>query len=300
MFQNIAIFVKMKGIPKDIKTSLDLENVEKANAFITRYYSKKYGSEAKAKAVFEALRADCNSEEEFQKRFRTKVLKDMYIFQLHKLLKPFLSAKNMTMLIKNLFGFKKSKRGQQLKKEMSKIDADFKHLIQPAFEEVYAKSNHNKTQTINLIKSQFKFTLASTRKELGYPDPRTFNQWLYCFFKEDHPNEGVPKHKYSSLGEKNGYLNFDEYLEIVSAFMLTYDETTFNLSNIEDLHHRFENERYIQRKVLKQLTNNNYELLSEKLEDAADLNNLELPDKFRNVPFKIVSILKKELAEYID
>jgi hypothetical protein len=86
--------------------------------------------------------------------------------------------------------------------------------------------------------------------------------------------------------------------------MLSYDEHKLDFSNIDKLHKRFTESKKTQKKVLKQLTKNNYSRLKEKLPDMewSSYNNkidtdINLKDEstYRNIPFSIVSIIKEEL-----
>lgn len=65
-------------------------------------------------------------------------------------------------------------------------------------------------------------SLAVVRKELGYPHSHTFNPWLKAFFGDKY-NDKINE-KIRSAGKLTLY----KYIEIVSAFMLNYDEKKFN------------------------------------------------------------------------
>ncbi len=286
----IKIFIKKIG----------LDDPKKAQELITRFYIKKYGSFNKANSVFIELQESCVDDDEFQKVLKEKLEKDFHVNYIQLLLKPFTKAKNITSLVEEISIVEGSILTKFSQEEAEIVLSDFENLMKPAFEETFNFSQNKKEDIIQIINTNLKLSLSSTRKELGYPDQRTFDKWLVCFFKVDNPHSDKLKHKFSYLGKKNGYLSLDQYIEIVSAFMLSYDEKSLDLYNAEELHTRFEKDRFTQKKFLKKFTKNSYALLRERIEDIAEIKGLELPENYRNIPYSIVSIIKKELNEYVD
>jgi len=286
----------MKFLIQKINERIGTYSLKKITKFIDNFYIKKYGSREKAEAVFQELKNNCKSDAEFVSIFNDKIKKDLHVDSFTLILKPFLRAKNISSLIKNLYTFKHSQQSKQLK--VDGLAYDYKNLIEPAFEEALTPSAKTKSDVIALIGKNLKLTLASTRKELGYPDPRTFNPWLNVFFG------GKYEARAKETGRSAGVISLFEYIEIVSAFMLSYDEHKLDFSNIDKLHKRFTESKKTQKKVLKQLTKNNYSRLKEKLPDMewSSYNNkidtdINLKDEstYRNIPFSIVSIIKEEL-----
>jgi hypothetical protein len=148
-----------------------------------------------------------------------------------------------------------------------------------------------------------KHTLKKTREELGYPDSRTFNPWLIAFFDDKYVTcTGKTKSGKPSYKSKNkGYINFNEYLEIVSMFLLSENEEYFDLeNNALEYRDRIKKQKVTQKKVLKELTKNDYKLLRERVEDVLGIKNINTSHEFRNIPFRIVSIIKNEIKNYND
>ncbi len=289
----------MKYILSKINKYLNVYDTDKHIQFIERFYIKKYGSLEKAELVFKDLKENSKSEEEFQIILEEKIKTDLHYKEFQLLIKPFLKAKNITSLLKNLFVFKTSDKSKIIKNNAERISDDFNNLIKPAFEETVNISEKTKMNIINDINQNVTFNIANTRKELGYPHPRTFNHWLQFFFdsKFDHK---INENKSRSSGK----LTLFEYVEIVSAFILSYDEEKLDFTKPDGLLQRFELQRQTQKQVLKKLTNNNYSLLKEKLEDLLDsetyktkFGNKPYDITKRKIPYRLVSIIKEHINE---
>jgi hypothetical protein len=245
---------------------------------IENYYIQKFGSIEAAEKYFRETNK--HPVDEFYKSLNTGFL--------IKILKSLLKSSSITSLIGNLSNLKNDNT-----LDRDEINKSFKILksIEPEVIESFGLSEKRiESNIITFLDKTLKLSLSKTRKELGYPDQRTFNTWLSYFFEE----------KFSNRGKNNGRISLSEYIEIVSAFMLRYDEKAFNFSDTEKLKNRFENERSIHKKQLKSFTDNNYAILKFKLEDIADLKNMDLPENYRKMPYNIASIFKSELKKYLE
>lgn len=287
----------MKSLFSKINQKLDVGNTAKNIEFIERFYIKKYGSRAKAELVFKQLKENSKNEEAFQLALQAKFKNDFHYNELSLLIKPFIKAKNITGLIKNLFSFKASNKSGAVKNNINKISEDFEALIKPAFEETFNISDKTKDDIINDINQNVTFNIANTRKELGYPHPRTFNYWLRYFFDSKFDNK-INENK----SKNSGKLTLFEYIEIVSAFILSYDEEKLNISKPKEILKRFELQQKTQKQVLKELTNNNFSFLKEKLEDLhfsetykTKFGNKPYDITKRKIPYSLVSIIEEHI-----
>ncbi len=282
--------LSMKNIIEFVNKNTDIITLNKSIQFIECFYIKKYGSHEKAVSFFKEFQDSCQNEEEFQDKFWVKFNEDFRINDFMKIFKPYFEAEDISSFVKSVSKFKTENKDNFTFDQLTELDVIYTTLIKPAFEEVYNLSDKtSKNNFVNNIIANIKFSLAKTRKELGYPDQRTFNKWLNGFFGD----------KYINRGNTNGYISLEEYIEIVCAFILSYNEDKKDLLyKAEELSNRFDNEKNISKKVLKKLTKNNYQLLNERLEDMAKINKLNIPVDVRNFPYSIVSILKNELNNY--
>ena len=243
---------------------------------IENYYIQKFGSREAAIKYFRETNK--NPVDEFCKSLNTGFL--------IKILKSLLKSSSITSLIGNLSILKND--NTLIKDEVNKSIEVLQSIKVEVNEALNLSNNKIEVFILPLLERKLKLSLSKTRKELGYIDQRTFNKWLSYFFED----------KFSKQGKKNGRITLSEYVEIISAFMLSYDEEVFNFSEIAVLQARFKNERTINKKQLKFYTNNNYAVLNERLEDIVDMKNMNLPENYRKIPFSIVSVLKKEFKEY--
>lgn len=297
MFQQHCYFCYMKLSFFKIKQKLDLNNTAKNIDFLERFYIKKYGSRHKAELVIKELKEKSSCEDDFKLALQEKIKSDLHYKSLKPIIKAFLNAKSIKELLKNILIFKSSSQSKKVENNIGNVSDDFKQLINPAFEEAYGINKSSKDDIINYINHNVNLNLANTRKELGYPDPRTFNHWLKFFFDSRF------EIKLSENKSKNsGQITLFEYLEIVSAFILSYDEKKLNFSKPEEILRRFELQKQTQKQVLKKLTNNNYSYLREKLEDITDSEIYK--DKFgeksynknkSKIPYSLVTIIKEHI-----
>lgn len=292
----------MKSLLSKINQTLGVRDTAINIEFIERFYINKYGSREEAELVFNQLEENSENEEAFQLALQEKIKTDLHLKELNELIKPYREAKNITDLFKKLLVFKNSNSSTQLKANIKKISEDCNVLIKPAFEETYNISDKTKKDIINVINKNVTFNLANTRKELGYPHPRTFNYWLKYFFDSKFENK-INENK----SKNSGKLTLFEYIEIVSAFILSYDENNLDFSNPDKMLNRFELQKQTQKQVLKELTNNNFSKLKEKLEDLHfsetyrnKFGNKPYDITKRKIPYSLVSIIKEHITnEYL-
>lgn len=289
----------MKELLKKIIERFRISDPVKNAQFIEHFYSKKYGGPEKAALVFKELKQNSKSEEEFQQSLQEKLKNDLHYSELKNMGINIQKSKTITQLIYNLFNFKNSIQSKD--HDLNKVVEDYDVLLKPAFEETYLNSD-TKNDIIKIIKENVTFTLAQTRRELGFAHPRTFNPWIKAFFGNKYED------KLTEKGRSAGILTFDEYLEIVSSFMISYNEKKLDFSNIEELNRRFTEDKKISKRKFKELTNNNYSKLKDLLSDHKVFNektnnspiDFRDPDTYRTMPFSIVSILKNHYKGYAD
>ncbi len=292
----------MKSLFSKINQKLTINDTAKNIEFIERYYIKKYGSRENADLVFNQLKENSKNEQAFQLALQEKFKTDFHYKELRLIIKPLIKAKSITSLIENLISFKAFNKSGVVQKNITTISEDFYALIKPAFEETFSVSVLSKNDIIHHINQYVTFNIKSTREELGYPHPRTFNYWLNYFFDskfEKKINENKSKN--------SGQLTLYEYIEIVSAFILSYDEEKINISKPQEILKRFELQQKTQKQVLKELTNNNFSNLKEKLEDLhfsetykTKFGNKPYDITKRKIPYSLVSIIKEHITnEYL-
>jgi len=292
----------MKSLLSKINQKSGINDTTKNIEFIERFYIKKYGSHEKAELVFKQLKENSKNEEAFQLALQEKFKTDFHYKELRLIIKPFIKAKSITSLIENLFSFKASNKSDAVQNNITTISEDFNDLIKPAFEETFIVSNKSENNIINDINQYVTFNIKNTRKELGYPHPRTFNYWLKYFFDSKFDNK-INENK----SKNSGKLTLFEYIEIVSAFILSYDEEKLNISNPKEILKRFELQQQTQKQALKELTNNNFSKLKEKLEDLhfsetykTKFGNKPYDITKRKIPYSLVSIIKEHITnEYL-
>lgn len=288
----------MKSLFSKINQKLGVNDTAISIKFIERFYIKKYGSRENAEIVFKQLKENSKSEEDFQLTLQDKFKADFHLKELKLLIQPFIKANSITGLLKNLLNFKASKKSEVLKSNLTKISVDFNDLIKPALEESFSVSDKAKDDIIKIINQNVTFNIANTRKELGYPHPRTFNYWLKYFFDSKFDNK-INENK----SKNSGKLTLFEYIEIVSAFILSYDEEKLNISKPKEILKRFELQQKTQKQVLKELTDNNFSKLKEKLEDLhfsetykTKFGNKPYDITKRKIPYSLVSIIKEHIT----
>lgn len=242
---------------------------------IESYFITKFGSRKKMELYFKNNNIDPLDE----------YVKDNNLEVIPKIFSPILKSENMSDLLENLNHLKNKTDKEELIQiinKLKKLDPEVSSILN-------LSDSRMKISIIPALEKYLKLSLSKAREELGYPDQRTFNKWLKVFFED----------KYLNRGKTNGRISLEEYIEIVSEFMLSYNEETFGDATFEELQDRFKNQKNMHRKELKKLTNNNYALLNQHLEEINIDEELNLPENYRKVPYKIATILTKEIKKRI-
>ncbi|ARV14826.1 hypothetical protein [Polaribacter sp. SA4-12] len=285
----------MIDFEKILKETVIPNNESLSIQMVETFFIKKYGSRLKAKIAFGDLLEKSIDNKDFEEKLKSELGVDILL----EFLQLFNAAKDFTSLIDLMQEFREKKLKGKTKEEAVEI---YKKLsILDSMSKSYNIPEALEKEIINKVNENTVFTLAQTRKELGYPDPRTFNPWLEVFFDNKYDKRILEK------GRNAGKISLLEYLEIISAFMLSYDESKFDFNNISEVNRRFREDKKTQKKFLRKLTDNNYSYLKDKISDIKYLSenkiiniDVSLRDEktFRNMPFSIVSIIKSELKNY--
>jgi len=273
--------IDFKKLFSDNKTLLhklgDLSLVE--DLFI-----KKYGSEEKAREVFKEILKTSKKEDNLQEL----LLAEFSLDSILTVLESFSKASNLTETLQNL--------------ESTKANTTITKEIHDNINIVKSVSGSNKIPEvykdsfIAYINQNVNFTLANTRKELRYPDPRTFNPWLNFFFDDKYKSRTLEK------GRNAGKITLSEYIEIVSAFILSYDEKKLDFSNPKKMLKRFKLQQKTQKQFLKNREGYYYSKLREELEDIdlssnyqANFKNKPFDLDKRKIPYILFSIIEEDL-----
>ncbi len=209
----LLVYNHMKKLLKIVERFTNWNSHKNLERFLTNFYIKKYGSEDKAKAVFDQLTHNLTNEKDKQKAIEKKLYEDLHIKQ-WLYFKELFEIKSILSLVKIILGIKSKINEDWSLTEKQKFGNTLKNLMIPSYEKTYNINTQKNAIKREITKAKL-FTLAITRRELGYPDQRYFNRWLKAFFGD----------KYLNKGQSNGYLTLEEYLEIISAFLLTENET---------------------------------------------------------------------------
>lgn len=171
----------MSNIVFKIIQRFNLRDPNKVTRFIEQFYIKKYGSPEKAQQVFKSLKENSKDEETYIQAVHDKLLTDLHYNELKSIIRPFLKAKNIYHLAKNLLSLKANKSSIQGMGNIKTIESDYKNFMQPAFQEAFQINESTKIDIIEFINKNVSFNLANTRKELKCSHPNVFNDWLHFF-----------------------------------------------------------------------------------------------------------------------
>ncbi|MBW4970882.1 hypothetical protein KZY98_10465 [Croceibacter atlanticus] len=164
--------------------------------------------------------------------------------------------------------------------------------IEAINQELFLKFNNNRIEaSLKQFEENLKdvkpFTLKQTREELGFTKQETFNQWLEAYFGT----------KYLNRNRNNGYLNFEEYLEIVRKFFLKFDESEFDLEkNIKIYKERLEHKLIAHSKDLRQIANHPRNF-SNDVRIISEIHGIETPKGARIFPYHMASLLESEIPK---
>jgi hypothetical protein len=280
----------MIDLIKLFKNRKELLNGSVNNNLIEELFIKKYGTKEKAQEAFKNILTSSKEEDNLQEL----LLKEFNLDTILDVLNSFSQSSNYTETLK---GLKKTKTDV-----LSSLDSDGLETLNnnlntlQSVSENFAISDKQKDDIITYINQNVNFNLANTRNELGYKHPRIFNPWLNFFFNNKY------KSKTEKKGKNAGRITLFEYIEIVSAFILSYDEDELNFSNPDEMLKRIEIQQKTQKQILKELTNNNFSYLKEKLEDLEHSNiykkkfeNKPYDITKRKIPYSLVSIIKEHI-----
>jgi DNA-binding MarR family transcriptional regulator len=252
----------MKNIFKKINELLDLNDQANVNQLLEKIFIKKYGS--KNDEVVKRIKLLCSTDEEFQNKLCEEISDKFNIFL--EISSHFNNVTGVKTLAKSITSFQDNNPLEKLSREELKELNDFiENDVKPTISEKLDITNEvNRKRFINEVSENF-ITLKKTREELECENQRTFEKWLLIFFGEGYP---VGYHKFSDKGANNGYINLSEYIEIVSAFLLSYDEEKIDLTNkSKEYSERFENGIMVSKEKLKTILSTYNARLKENIED---------------------------------
>ena len=87
-----------------------------------------------------------------------------------------------------------------------------------------------------------------------------------------------------------------EYIDVIKKFFLNPDELTIDLNNnIDTYKKRLAEGIVIKKSNLIKLTNNDYKLLKNEIDDLKDLKIVNLPDNVDFFPYSIAQLIIKNL-----
>lgn len=260
---------------------------------VEKLFVNKYGSEEQAKEAFKAILDQSEKDDNLQEL----IFSEFGLDKVMQVLNSFKEASNLKETFENLQKVKQNNLKEETQESKEILISNLEILSSTS--QQFELSETAKENVIDYINKNVDFNLANTRRELSYPDPRPFNYWLKFFF------DGRYDHKINEGNSKNsGKLSLFEYLEIVSAFLLSYDETKIDYSNPEKMLKRFELQKKTQKQVLKYITKNNYSYLKEKLEDLyiSDVYRKKFGDQpfdtsKRKIPYSLITVIEKHIKE---
>ena len=179
--------------------------------------------------------------------------------------------------------------GKALINHCANYEEELKKII-AINQELFLKFNNNRIEAAlkqfeENLKDVKPFTLKQTREELGFTKQETFNQWLEAYFGT----------KYLNRNHNNGYLNFEEYLEIVRKFFLKFDESEFELEeNVKIYKKRLENKLIAHSKDLRHIANHPRNF-SDDVSIISKIHGIETPKGARIFPYHMASLLESEI-----
>lgn len=259
-------------------------NIEKFNEIaFSNFYIRKYGSIEEAEKVFDDLRLKCNSEEEYFEARERKIQSDI----------PFEQFKAIIAFIQSLQSFSTVVDREKAENELA-IDAqsnpDKWQLVLEILNDYDAFMNEQLGNNKELIKEKLllelnekiSFTIKETREELGFKNQRTFKKWLTHFYDNKYDSS----RKFTLL----------EYIDVIKKFVLKPDEKAIDLNNnIEEYRKRLSDGLVVKKSNLKEMTNNDYKLLKNEIDDLIESDVLKLPENVDFYPYSISQLIKKYL-----
>lgn len=279
-FKQIVIVI---DLVKLVQTSKILEIENFAEVISTNFYIRKYGSQEEVDKVFNALKETCTTEEEFLKMRERKIQSDVPLEQFNALMEYIYTLQSFTtvvdrekMEISLMHDVQNNPDSWNLVLE---IMDDFSQLINEKF-----GSNKEliKEKLLLEINDKITFTIKETREELGFKNQRTFKKWLNYFYGNKFDN----CRKFNLL----------EYIEVIKKFFLKPEEHTIDLNNnIDEYKKRLTEGIVIKKSNLIKLTNNDYKLLKNEIDDLKEFEIIKLPENVDFYPYSVAQLIIKNL-----
>lgn len=280
----------MIDLMKIFEVNKELLNGSANINLIEQLFIKKYGTRENAQEAFKNILASSKTEDNLQEL----LLKEFGLDTILNILNSFSQSSNYTETLKSLDKTKMDVISSLDPNGLQTLNENLKNI--QSVSDNFDVSDKQKDKIIAYINQNVNFNLANTRKELGYPHPRIFNPWLNFFFNNKY------KSKTEETGKNAGRITLTEYIEIVSAFILSYDEDKLNFSNPDEMLKRLKLQRQTQKQILKELTKNNFSYLKEKLKDLersktykTKFGNKPYDITKRKIPYSLVSIIKEHI-----
>lgn len=254
-----------------------------AEITLNNFYIRKYGSIEEAYKVFYQLRSECKSEEEYLKKIESKIQSDLPLGQIQSLIVYFQSLQSFSSVIN------RGNLENQLLSDMENNPDNWK-LVHEIMNDYFYLMNEQYGFKKELIKERLIlefnericFTIKETREELGFKNQRTFKKWLNYFYGDKYDN--------------NRKFNLLEYVDVIKKFFLKPDEYTFDLNkNLVEYKNRLSNGIVVKKSHLIKLTNNDYKLLKNEIDDLKHLKIVNLPDNVDFYPYSIAQLIIKNL-----
>lgn len=279
-FKQIVIVI---DLVKLVQTSKILEIENFAEVISTNFYIRKYGSQEEADKVFNALKETCKSEEEFLEIRERKMQSDVPLEQFNALMEYIYSFQSFTTVVNReemeISLMDAVQNDPDSLKLVVEIMEDFSHLINEKFG--YNKELI-KEKLLREINDKITFTIKETREELGFKNQRTFKKWLNYFYGNKFDN----CRKFNLL----------EYIDVIKKFFLKPEEHTIDLNNnIDEYKKRLADGIVIKKSNLIKLTNNDYKLLKNEIDDLKEFEIIKLPENVDFYPYSVAQLIIKNL-----
>lgn len=280
-------FFKQNKIVIDLIKLVESSKIFKIENFaeitLNNFYIKKYGSIEEAYKVYYQLRSECKSEEEYLKKIESKIQSDLPLVQIQSLIVYFQSLQSFSSVIN------RGNLENQLLSDMQNNPDNWKVVYEIMDDYFYLmneqygfKKDLIKERLILEFNERICFTIKETRAELGFKNQRTFKKWLNHFYGDKYDN--------------NRKFNLLEYVDVIKKFFLKPDEYTFDLNkNLVEYKNRLSNGLVVKKSHLIKLTNNDYKLLKNEIDDLKHLKIVNLPDNVDFYPYSIAQLIIKNL-----
>lgn len=273
----------MIDLIKIIESSKILDFEKYAEVTFNNFYIRKYGSIEEVEKVFNELKLECKTDEEFLKKRERKIQSDIPLEQFKFLMEYIQSLQSFSAIV------------DREKMEYSLINdvqnnPDNWNLVLEMMDDFTNLVNQHYGFNKELIKEKFivelnnkiSFTIKETREELGFKNQRTFKKWLNYFYGNKYDN--------------NRKFNLLEYIDVIKKFFLKPDEFEIDLkNNIDEYKKRLSNGMVVKKSHLIKLTNNDYKLLKNEIDDLKDFKIVNLPDNVDFYPYSIAQLIIKNL-----